>query len=100
MNNMVRWNLQELNTALSALRQEHSRLSNQRTQLNVQRNNINTNWQSPAGRQFQTRLQQDLASLDRILALLSARIQSLTRLSNFYNQGEQAIANAVLRLPR
>lgn len=96
---MVRWNIDALNALINRLRTEKNNLSEQHRQMEIQQNRINLNWQSPAGRMYQNRLQEDIASLSIILTLLEIRENSLRRATNYYSTAESNIQAAIARLP-
>ena len=100
MAGMVRWNLQELGSAINALEQEHSRLTQERTNMQTQQDRVGVSWQSQAGTQYQNRLSEDMTLLQNILQDLQGRIATLRRVNQYYSNAETSIRSAAGNLPR
>ena len=96
MANMVHWNLQELGSAINALENRREHLSQGREHMRAQQARVGHNWQSPAGRQYQKRLQEDMALLNDILGHLHSRIESLRRVQQIYTDAESTIRVATI----
>jgi uncharacterized protein YukE len=100
MANMVRWNLDVLRNIIQQLESERSNLETQRNQMQVQQERVDANWQSPAGRQYHSRLQADMANIANILTQLKRRIGSLRRVQTYYTNCEGEIRIALNKLPQ
>ena len=98
--NMVHWNLGVLNDTIQRLDSEKESLTTQRTQMREQQSRVDANWQSPAGQQYQGRLQQDMETIYNVIASLDMRIDSLRRVHVHYTNCEGEIRSALGRLPR
>jgi len=98
--NMVHWNLDVLNDTIQRLDSEKESLSTQRIQMREQQARVDANWQSPAGQQYQGRLQQDMETIYNVIASLDMRIGSLRRVHAYYTTCESEIRGALGRLPR
>lgn len=98
--NMVHWNLDVLNDTIQRLDSEKESLTTQRTQMIEQQARVDANWQSPAGQQYQSRLQQDMETVYNVIASLDMRIGSLRRVHKHYTSSESETRSALGRLPR
>ena len=100
MNNMVRWNLPELMSAIQSLEQQRSQLEREQAQMQAQNTRVGTNWQSSAGNIYRGRLNEDMQALNTILNDLRNRISQLRRVHSIYSDAENRIRGSVARLPR
>ena len=99
MASMVRWNLEELNNALSNLDARRRDLWEGRERMRAQQERIDANWQSEAGRQYQSRLQDDMNDLDHRGRSLMRAINCLRRMHGYYTNAESVIQSAASNLP-
>ncbi|MCL2287253.1 MAG: WXG100 family type VII secretion target [Firmicutes bacterium] len=97
--NIARWNLETLKDSIQRLDSESNNLTDQREQMRVQQERVDVSWRSPAGQQFQNRLQADMATIDNIINQLMRRIESLRRVHTHYANCENEVRTALGRLP-
>ena len=100
MTNAVRWNLQNLGSAIGSLEAERERLAQENFNMQEQSKRVGMNWRSPAGMQYQHRLVEDLTVLGNILNHLQARIGSLRNVERYYAEAEATISRLAGTLPR
>jgi len=96
----VRWNLDEMSRALVRLDTERRNLETQRNQMQAQQSRVDVNWRSPAGQQYQNRLQEDMGAIDGIVRFLERHGAALRRVHGHYSSAEQRIRSALSTLPR
>jgi len=99
MVDMVRWDLDVMETSLQTLEARKEELEAQRGKMQTQQSNVHANWQSPAGREYQARLEADMTVMGSVVSELNARITSLKRVNSIYAQCESDIQTAMGRLP-
>ena len=97
---ITRWNLDTLAGAIRRLQEEQSNLETQRNHMQTQQQRVGVNWQSPAGRQYQQRLGNDIATVNNVIEQLRRRIASLQRVQAHYSTCENEVRTALNRLPR
>ena len=100
MNNIVRWNLQDLMSAIQSLEDQRGRIENEIVRMREQHVRVSNNWRSSAGNIYRGRLNDDLQTLNNILRDLQARITQLRRVHGIYENAENRIRSALSRLPR
>ena len=96
---MVRWNLESLDNLINRLDIERDNLGMQYNQMRDFQNRVDLNWQSPGGRIYQNRLQEDMAALGNIISQLERRVISLRKVQGYYRSAESQVRIAVNRLP-
>jgi len=95
-----KWDVIELNSAVGSLKQASDNLRNRRNEMDRQRTEIGLNWQSPAGRDYQARLESDIEGIDNVLKELDEQIKALDRADDQYEKCEEEVKRATGRLPR
>jgi uncharacterized protein YukE len=98
-NEKVCWDTVMMADSIQKLRREQDNLRNQRKQMKTQQERVDTNWKSPAGQQYQSRLQNDVVTLDNILKEMNERTDALQKVKDVYIQCEQRIQIALNKLP-
>jgi uncharacterized protein YukE len=97
---VTRWNIVSMRTSLNTLSTERNNLQAQRNQMLHTQNRVGVNWQSPAGQQYQSRLNTDIRILENIIAQLDRRIDSLRQVISEYETCESRVQNLLRKLPR
>ena len=95
----VKWDIDVLRSSINTLNTEKNNLRAQRDQMKAAQSRVDVNWKSPAGQQYQNRLQNDMTVLDNILTQLDKRLNSLNKALGFYNTCENKVVTALRRLP-
>jgi uncharacterized protein YukE len=95
----VKWDIDTLRGSISTLNTEKGNLQAQRGQMKSEQARVGANWKSPAGQQYQNRLQNDMAVIDSIVSQLDTRLDSLNKALNCYSACESQIVTALRRLP-
>jgi len=98
--NLVRWNVQELTAMINTMRAEVINLLSQIRDMRRQRDRINVNWQSEAGRMYQIRLRDDIQMLEHIRGQLAMRSHNINTVTQIYTQAEECIGRQVRGLPQ
>jgi exonuclease VII small subunit len=67
--------------------------------MKAEQGRVDANWKSPAGMQYQSRLQNDIAVLENILTQLDERTSALQKALECYISCEDNVQKALGRLP-
>lgn len=95
----VRWDVEVLRSSIYTLNTEKDNLRSQRDKMKAEQNRVNMNWKSPAGQQYQNRLQNDMVTIDNIILQLEKRLGSLQKVLTYYSTCEAQIQTTLKRLP-